>query len=149
MKRSAALLLLASGGLFACLTLCCGRAPSDAPLPLTGAIRVSAQIETTPVDSIFIKLDNVDQGWLPSGSLLTDIIAGKHQLEASRDDPQSPIDFRSVPRLVTVRPNETTSVVLALTKLAPNFTLKNLRQEEITLAHYQGQVVLLVFFSHT
>ncbi|MDZ7264030.1 MAG: peroxiredoxin family protein [candidate division KSB1 bacterium] len=127
----------------------CGRAPSDPPEAETGAIQLFARIDTMQVDSIFVQLDNVAWGWLLNGGLLTDIVAGKHQVAVSKPDPQSPIDYSSVPQMVTVRSRETTAVALALTKMAPNFTLKNLQQQEITLANYQGKVVLLVFFSHT
>lgn len=131
------------------LMLGCGQSPSDPPLPQTGAIKISARIETVPVDSVFVKLDNVPQGWLPNGCVLADLLAGRHEVAVSTPDPNSPIDFSSVPQLVAVRANETTTVSLALSKFAPNFTLKNLKDQDITLANYQGKVVLLVFFSHT
>lgn len=149
MKKVTAISSLAIIGLVICAIIFCGRSPSDVPLPPKGAIRVSARVDTALVDSMFVKLDNVDQGWLPNGCLLSDIIAGRHLITAAKPDPQSPIDFSSIPKLVTVRAGETTHAALALTKLAPNFTLKNLQQQEITLANYQGKVVLLVFFSHT
>lgn len=127
----------------------CGKTPSDAPLPVTGSIRISAQINTVPVDSFLVMLDNHLQGKQPNNCLLGNVEAGKHQVVVSKKDFQSPIDFSSIPKLVTVKSNETTDVDLALTKFAPNFTLKNLTEQNVTLENYQGKVVLLVFFSHT
>ncbi len=131
------------------LMLCCGKSPSDAPLPESGAIEVSAQINTIQVDSMVFTLDNVEQGLLPNPCVVQGIEAGTHQIIVSKRDPESPIDFSSTPKLVKVKANETTQVALVLTKLAPDFTLKNLNNEAITLSNYQGKVVLLVFFSHT
>jgi len=149
MKREKSIFLLLSLGLVISLMLFCGKSPSDAPLPLTGSIRVSAHIDTIQVDSMAVILDNVSRGLQPNGSVFEEIEAGKHQVAVSKQDFESPIDFSSTPRLVTVKANETTEVALALTKLAPNFTLKNLNNQEVTLANFQGKVVLLVFFSHT
>ena len=127
----------------------CGNTPSDAPLPATGSIRISAQISTVAVDSFLLTLDNHLKGKQPNNCLIGNIEAGKHQLVIAKKDPQSPIDFSSIPKIITVNAHETTNVELALTKLAPNFTLKNLNGQDVTLENYQGKVVLLIFFSHT
>lgn len=149
MKIKRSIILSLNLGLAISLILFCGKSPSDAPLPLTGSIKVSAHIDTIQVDSMVVRLDNVEQGLFPTVCVFDEIEAGKHQVAVSKKDLESPIDFSSTPRFVTVKANETTDVALALTKLAPNFTLKNLNNQEVTLANYQGKVVLLVFFSHT
>lgn len=149
MKIKIKIISLLSLGLAICLMLCCGKSPSEPPLSLTGSIKISAHIDTVLVDSMVVRLDNVEQGLLPNGCVLSDIEAGRHQIAVSKQDFESPIDFSSAPRLVAVNANETTEVALALTKLAPNFALKNLNNQDVTLADYQGKVVLLVFFSHT
>lgn len=142
-------LSLISVGLIVILIQFCGKTPSEAPLPLTGSLKISAHIDTVQVDSIFVMLDNIAKGFEPNECVFEGIDVGKHQVVVSKKDPVSPIDFSSVPKLVTVKANETTDVDLALTKLAPNFTLKNLNEQDVTLENYQGKVVLLVFFSHT
>ena len=149
MKIEKSTISLLSLGWAISLMLFCGKSPSDVPLPGTGAIKVSAHIGTAQVDSMVVTLDNVEQGIFPNQCVLPDIEAGNHQIAVSKQDPESPIDFSSVPKLVAVKGNETTGVALALTKLAPNFTLRNLKDEAIRLSNYQGKVVLLVFFSHT
>jgi hypothetical protein len=147
MKRSKYFLLIL--GLVMGMLLFCGKSPSDAPLPGTGSIKVIAHVDTVMVDSMAVILDNVSRGLQPNGCVVSEIEAGNHQIAVSKHDLESPIDFASTPKLVTVKARETTDVALALTKLAPNFTLKNLNNQDITLANYQGNVVLLVFFSHT
>ncbi len=149
MKIKKSIFSLLSLGLAINVMLYCGKSPSDAPLPLTGSIKVAAHIDTVSVDSIFVTLDNVKQGLLPNQYVLRDIEAGKHQIVVTKHDPESPIDFSSIPKLVAVKSHETTDVALALTKLAPNFTLKNLNNQDVTLTNYQGKVILLLFFSHT
>ena len=81
--------------------------------------------------------------------MLWGVIAGRHQVEVFKDDPFNPIDYSSSPQLVAVNSNDTSEVAFALTKSAPNFTLKSLVDEDITLQEYRGKVVLLIFFSHT
>ncbi|UCE07205.1 MAG: hypothetical protein JSW07_04000 [bacterium] len=149
MKAKSCIFSLMVLGLIFNLLLSCGKSPSNVPLPLTGAIKISAHIDIVEVDSMFVTLDNVDKGLHPNGSVLKDIEAGKHQVVVSKKDAESPIDFTSTPRFVAVNANETTNVDFALTKLAPNFTLKNLNNEDITLGNYRHRVVLLVFYFHT
>ncbi len=127
----------------------CGKTPSDAPMLMTGAISISAYINTAPADSFLVMLDKNLKGKQPNNCVFPNIEAGKHQVVISKNDPLSPIDFSSIPKLVTVNANETTDVNLSLTKLAPNFTLKNLNEQNVTLENYQGKVILLLFFSHT
>jgi hypothetical protein len=143
------ILSLITVGLIVILIQFCGMTPSDAPLPLTGSLKISAHIDTVQVDSIFVILDNIPKVLQPNDCIFENIETGKHQVVVSKKDLVSPIDFASVPKLVTVKANETTDVDLALTKLAPNFTLKNLNEQDVTFENYQGKVVLLVFFSHT
>jgi len=140
---------LLSLGLALCLMLFCGKAPSDAPIPVTGSIKITARIDTMLVDSMSVIIDNVARGMHSNKCVFQNLEAGKHQVAVGKNDPESPIDFTSTPKFVAVNANETTDVTLALTKLAPDFTLKNLKNEAITLGSYRGKVVLLVFFSHT
>jgi len=149
LKVKSCIFCLMALGLIFSLLLSCGKSPSEVPLPLTGAIKISAHIDTVAIDSMFVTLDNVDKGLHPNGCMLKDIEAGRHQVVVSKKDTESPIDFTSTPKLVAVKANETTNVDFALTKLAPNFTLKNLDNKDITLESYRDRVVLLVFYSHT
>ena len=127
----------------------CGKSPSDTPPPLTGSMSITAQIDTMLVDSMAVILDNDSLGLHSNGCVITALEVGKHQVAVAKDDPASPIAFTSSPQLVAVTANETTDVNFALTKLAPNFTLKNLKNENVTLESFRGKVVLLVFYSHT
>ncbi|HEX9974403.1 MAG TPA: hypothetical protein VGD14_20210 [bacterium] len=134
--------------LFILLKSNCGNAPQEPPAPEAGSIKITANLETLPVDSMLVLLDNDSIGIKPNPCIVTDIVAGKHQVAIFKDDPQSVVDFSSSPKLVAVNKNDTTDVTFALTKLAPNFTLKKLKNDEsVTLADCQGKVVLLVFYS--
>ncbi len=149
-KLKAALLtifFLIGSGIF--LINGCGKAPPKPPPVLIGAIRVIAQIDSTMVDSMEVILDGASQGVQTNPCILMNLEAGKHQVAVSKEDPESPINFTCSPQLVSVNKNETTNVKLALTKLAPNFTLKNLNNDDVTLENYHGKVVLMVFYSHT
>ena len=127
----------------------CGKAPSELSATITGSIKVSAHLETTIVDSMMIILDDVSLGKQQNPYILTDIEAGTHKVAVAKDDPESEIDFSSSPKLVTVNANDTAKVTLALIKTAPNFTLKNLNNEDVTLEDYRGIVVFLVFYALT
>ena len=127
----------------------CGKTPTDTPPIQYGSAKIVAQIDSISVDSAEVILDNISLGLKSLPFLMTDIIAGTHQFSLKKEDPFSPIDYSSVPKLAAVPANDTAEVVIALTKLAPNFTLYNLDNEEITLEHYRGKVVLLIFYSYT
>ena len=127
----------------------CGETPPDAPPMLAGSIHITAQIDTTLVDSIEVMVDAEYLGWFANPCLVTDLAVGNHQIAVTKKDPVSPIDFNSIPKLVAVKANHTSDVTLVLSKFAPYFTLKNLKNEDISLESYQGKVVLLVFYSHT
>lgn len=126
----------------------CGNAPSDPPDPKIGAMKISATLEMMLVDSMNVLLDNESIGIKPNPYVLIDLVAGSHLVAVSKDDPMSVVNFSSSPRLVTVTENDTCDVIFALTKFAPNFTLKKLKNDEsVTLADLQGKAVLLVFYS--
>lgn len=126
----------------------CGKAPSEPPPQQVGSINITARLDTLRVDSMLVRLDNDSLGVKPNPCLLTDIVAGRHQVAISKDDPESAVDFSSCPRLVSVKENDTTDVTFTLTKFAPIFTLKTLTNDKpVSLADYRGKVVLLVFFS--
>ncbi|MCI0512746.1 peroxiredoxin family protein [candidate division KSB1 bacterium] len=127
----------------------CGKMPGDAPPPATGSIEITAHVDSTRVDSMQVSLDGVALGLHINPFLIPDVVAGRHQVVVTKADPFSPIGFESIPQLVSVFAQETTRVLLALSKLAPNFTLRNLKNESVTLAQYRGKVVLLMFFTHT
>lgn len=127
----------------------CGKMPGDAPPPATGSIEITARVDSTRVDSMQVSLDGVTLGLHVNPFLIPEVVAGRHQVAVSKADPFSPIGFESIPQLVRVFAQETTRVLLALSKSAPNFTLRNLKNESVTLAQYRGKVVLLMFFTHT
>ena len=131
------------------LMLNCGKAPSDVPAPQLGTIRISAQIDTTLVDSMDVILDNIPRGQFANPCTFEGIEAGRHQVAVSKEDQSSSIDFSASPQRVSVHPDAIADVVFALTKFAPDFTLKNLDDEDISLANYRGKVALLVFYIHT
>jgi hypothetical protein len=127
----------------------CGELPSDAPPPLVGSLKVVALIDTTQVDCMMVTIDTDSMGQQPNPFLLHDVFAGKHFVAVAKEDPQTTIDYTCSPRLVTVNENDTTEVRLELTKTAPSFELKNLRNEDIILDNYRDKVVLLIFYDHT
>lgn len=127
----------------------CGKKPSDMPMPFFGSLKISAKAGTENADSMSVTIDNLNKGTIPNGHIFFQIEAGTHQVVVSKIDPESPIDFTSTPKLVAIHADETTEVELNLTKLAPNFSLKNLNNQDVVLENYHGKVVLLVFFSHT
>lgn len=135
--------------MFTLVLWACGDSPSDPPPLQTGSIQITAQIDTVAVDSAEVFLDGIYESNRQLPCLLSGIEAGKHQLAVAKKDLSSPIDFNSIPQIVTVDYNKTTDAALQLTKFAPDFTLKNLADEEVSLENYRGKVVLLVFFSNT
>ena len=132
------------------ITNYCGKSPSDPPVVQTGSLMITALIDTQPVDSMEIFLDDNYLGIHQNPCVLSGLVIGKHQVALSKDDPMDPlVDFNCNPQLVDLTTDDTTLIELSLTKLAPDFTLENLNHEERKLHDYQGKVVFLVFFSYT
>jgi hypothetical protein len=128
----------------------CGKSPSDPPVIPTGSLRIAALIDTNLVDSMAVQLDNKDLGMFQNPCVLSDLVTGRHQVALSKKDPaDSLVDFNCSPKMVEIKNNDTTKIELLLTKLAPDFTLENLNQEERALQDFRGKVVFLVFFSYT
>jgi len=127
----------------------CHKGPSDPPEVQFGSLKISAYHDTVLVDSMAVTIDDMDIGVQPNPYLSDPILAGRHLVSVAKKDPQSPIDFTSIPQKVTVIYNEITNVSFALTKIAPGFTLNNLNDHPISLENYIDRVVLLVFFTHT
>ena len=128
----------------------CGKAPSDPPPVQTGSLLITALIDTNLIDSMEVILDDNNLGIYPNPCILTDLVIGKHQITLSKDDPADTlVDFNCNPEMIEINTEDTTRIELSLTKLAPDFTLQNLNQEDRTLHEYHGKVVFLVFFSYT
>jgi len=127
----------------------CGNSPSNPPPLLTGTIKITAQIDSVAVDSVEVFLNGISRGVKENPCLFSNLEAGNHQVAVAKKDKASPIDYNSIPQIVAVEANKTADVIFPLTKFAPNFTLTNLNNDEVTLENYHGKVVLLVFFSHT
>jgi len=127
----------------------CEKTLQELPPMLYGTVRITAQRNSNMVDSMEVFLDGQTQGMQANPCLLTDLESGKHQFSVVKKDPANPIDFTNSPQLVFIKENDTADVAFELTKIAPNFTLKNLANEDIILANYRGKVVLMVFYSHT
>ncbi len=151
MKRTAStfMKIVLNSFLLVLLFIHCGKTPSEPPAPVTGSIEITAAIDTSLADSMEIWLDNIPQGKQANPCILENVIAGSHQVALTKEDTASPIDYTCSPQVVHVKENKMASVSFALTKLAPDFTLKNLSNEDVTLSEFQGKVVLLIFYSHT
>jgi hypothetical protein len=128
----------------------CGKSPSDPPEVATGALRIAAAVDTNLVDSISVQLNNSTLGKFPNPCIIPDLVIGQHQVAVSKEDPaDSLVDFNCSPRMVEIEKDDTTQIDVLLTKLAPDFILKNLNQKDMHLQNFRGQVVFLMFFSYT
>lgn len=127
----------------------CGQSPSEAPPVLTGTLKLSATIDSVAVDSFMVVLDDKPVGIRANPCILPGILSGTHQVNIFKQDPFDSINFSAIPQLVFVPPFDTAQVKFLLSKLAPDFERLALKGEMIRLKNFLGQVILLVFFSHT
>jgi hypothetical protein len=134
---------------FALCWLSCGQSPSEAPPVLTGLLKISATVDSVAVDSMIVVLDDLPIGIHANPFVLPGVLSGVHQVNIIKTDPTDAIYFSTIPQLVFVPPYDTARVKFLLTKLAPDFEKLTLGGEKVRLKNFLGQVVLLVFFSHT
>jgi len=127
----------------------CGSPPEPFPPPDSGALRVSAQ-SSSPIDSIVIRLDDLEQGGFANPCTLRSVVAGTHKLTVL-DSTGARTDT-----MVTVRRDELASSVVRLTRVgpfvgneAPNFSARDIDNRNRDLASLRGKVVFLVFFEYT
>ena len=129
----------------------CGKLPTSLPLPFTGSITISARAAgDTAIDSVQVKLDEVDYGTRENPCTLTDVVIGEHQLWIKHEN--------TAPKIQTVEVlrDETTTTTVTLTfqgpyvgNEAPQFSAVDLDETPFSLQEHRGKVVLLAFFEHT
>jgi len=139
--------LLIFGGLL--IISQCGKQPAPFPPEQTGHLRVTV-MDTTLIDSVAIKLDDTELGLQPNPALLTDIVAGLHQLFVYNTT------AAGTTKVVEVRANRTAESWFWLSSVsphvgfqAPDFSVEDLGGNSISLQDLRGKVIILAFFEFT
>ena len=127
----------------------CGKVPGPLPQILTGQIRVTV-MDTTLIDSVFIKLDDIALGQWSNPAILNDVTAGFHQLFVYN------AAAAGTTRIVEVKADQIAAAWFWLTQYspyigfaAPDFYVTDLDGNPITLTGLRGKVVILAFFEFT
>jgi len=136
----------------------CGDPPTTA-VEQRGSIEVRGMMtDSTLADSIHITLDDTFLGSFPNPHICENILAGTHLVEVGSIDVQSDtvVEYWSTPQLVEVLPNATTLTEFTLVteapyvgNIAPDFDLRDLDSNLVSLSGSAGEVVLLYFFTAT
>jgi hypothetical protein len=127
----------------------CGSPPPGMPDVSYGSLRIMA-MDTASIRSIYFDLDDVKYGKHPNPFVLDQVVAGTHKLLVY-DERNS----GSVTAVEVFRDRRTEIKVNLLAEgpyvggVAPNFTVKSIDDQTLSLEAMKGKVVLLAFFEHT
>jgi hypothetical protein len=122
------------------------------PVPYTGSVGITAIVDSSVVDSIYVDLDTIKKGRHPNPYVLDNVLIGAHKLSVydsgnvnARSDTMVEI-FRSQRSDVRLR---MASEAPYVGHPAPKFTVISIDDSVFALEQLRENVVLLMFFEHT
>jgi|GEM_PF-3364096 len=130
----------------------CGAPPAPMPVPYTGSLAITAIVDSSVADSIYVDLDTIKRGRHPNPFVLNDVMIGIHKLSVydsgnvnARTDTMVEI-FRSQRSDVRLR---MASEAPYVGHPAPKFTVISIDDTVFALEQMREKVLLLMFFEHT